>query len=165
MSDDKKMRADSPFAQMDVQSILLDEASNIAVILLANVINEEQIFPIVAGLHGGETIIGIIKEKECVHPLTHDLLIDIIHALQGKVEKVVMDKDMHEDVVSTVHIRKHSQKVFFEARACDALAIALTSNAPVYVRKNQLLTIAEIMKRIRRINDQKFCAWLNALNG
>jgi len=149
---------------MEVQSILLDDSSRIAVILLASVTNEEQIFPIVANLHGGETIIGIIKEQECSHPLTHDLLIDIIHALQGTVEKVVMDKDSNEEVVSTVHISKHAEKSLFEAMACDALAIALTSNAPIYVRKNQLLTMAEIMNRIKQINDQKFHTWLNALS-
>jgi bifunctional DNase/RNase len=154
-----------PFASMEVQSVLLDGESEIAVILLANAINEEEIFPIVTGLYGGERIAGIIKKSQCLRPLTHDLLINIIHTLRGKVEKIVMDKDINEDVVSTIHIGRYAKKVLFEARACDALAIALTSHAPIYVRKSQLLTLSEILERIQHINDQKFLAWLNAFEG
>lgn len=150
---------------MTVQSILLDEASEVSIILLANAINEEQMFPLVTGLRNGETIVGIIKEKQDVSPRTHELLIDIMHTLQGRVERVVMEKDRKEDVVSTVHISRYSKDVSFEAQASDALAIALTSNAPIYVRKSQLLTLSEILKRIQRIHDQRFFAWLNTLNG
>lgn len=159
------MSRDATFVQMTVQSILLDEASEVSIILLANAINEEQMFPLVAGLHNGETIVGIIKGKRDVSPRTHELLIDIMHTLQGRVKRVVLDKDRNEDVVSTVHISRHSKEVSFETQASDALVIALTSNAPIYVRKSQLLTLSEILARIQQINDQKFLAWLNAFEG
>lgn len=157
------MRIDSLFAQMEVQSILLDDSSKISVILLTSVTNEEQIFPLVAGIHGGETIAAIIKKKQYASPLTHDLLIDIMHALRGKVEKVVMGKDGNEDVVSTVHLIRCAEKIIIEARACDALALALETDAPIYVRKSQLLTFSEITERIQHIHEERFLAWLNAL--
>jgi hypothetical protein len=145
---------------MDVQSILLDGSSKISVILLANVMNDEQIFPIVTGLPAGEKIAGIIKNRRCISQLTHDLLMDIIQALQGKVEKVVIDKDSNEEVVSIIHLSRQSEKIFIEVQACDALTIALTSQAPMYARKSQLLTLSEILERIQRINDQRFLVWL-----
>lgn len=151
---------DSLFAQMNVQSVLLDGSSMISVILLANVVNEEQIFPIITGLPAGEKIAGIIKNRHCISQLTHDLLIEIIHELQGKVEKVVIDKDSNEEVVSIIQLSTQSEKIYIEVQACDALTIALTSQAPMYARKSHLLTLSEILERIQRINDQRFLAWL-----
>lgn len=156
---------DSLFAQMDVQSILLDGSSKISVILLANVMNEEQIFPIVTGLPAGEKIAGIIKNRQCISQITHDLLIDIIQVLQGKVEKVVIGKDSNEEVVSVIQLSRQSEKIFLEVQASDALTIALTSQVPMYARKSQLLTLSEILERIQRINDQRFLAWLKDFGG
>ena len=48
-------------AEMKVQKILLDKENNVSLVFLANVDDEDQIFPIVAGIDRANGILQIIK--------------------------------------------------------------------------------------------------------
>ena len=159
------MRRDKhSFVKMKVKKILFDKESNVSLVFLANVHDEEQVFPIVTGIGGKQNIIQIIKGIPFFRPLTHDLLNTIIMTLEGTVSHVIIDKLDNDDVVATVHIKTHHKEISVESQASDAIAIALKAKTPIYTAKDLLIRNSEIQEGIDEINDREFHEWLNRLD-
>jgi bifunctional DNase/RNase len=150
--------------EMKIQKILFDEENSISLIFLANIYDEEQVFPIVTGICGTKNIIEIIKGTPFPRPLTHDLLNTIITTLEGTVSYVIIDKLGNDDVVATVHLKRQQKEISIESQACDAIAVALKSQTPIYITKDVLLRYSEIMDGINEINEQEFYEWLNTID-
>lgn len=151
-------------AEMKVQKILLDKENNVSLVFLANVDDEDQIFPIVAGIDRANGILQIIKNIPTSRPLTPDLLNTIITKLEGTVSHVIIDKVEHDDVVATVHLKRREKEISVESQACDAIAVALRAKIPIYTTKDLLIRYSEIMEGIDKNNDWGFYDWLDRLN-
>ena len=151
-------------AEMKVQKILLDKENDVSLIFLANLDDEDQIFPIVAGIERANSILQIIKNIPFSRPLTHDLLNTIITTLEGTVSHVIIDKIENDDVVATVHLKRRGKEISVESQACDAIAVALKAKIPIYTTKDLLVRYSEIMEGINEGNDQGFYDWLDKLN-
>ena len=159
------MRRDrNSLVEMKVQKILFDKENNVSLVFLANVHDEEQVFPIVTGIGGTKNIIQIIQGTPFFRPLTHDLLNTIITTLEGTVSHVIIDKLDNDDVVATVHIKNKQKEISIESQASDAIAIALKAQTPIYTAKDLLIRNSEIQEGINEINDQEFYEWLNRLD-
>jgi bifunctional DNase/RNase len=159
------MRRDKhSFVKMKVQKILLDKENNVSLIFLANVHDEEQVFPIVTGIGGTNNIIQIIQGTQFFRPMTHDLLNTIITTLEGTVSHVIIDKRDNDDVVATVHIETQHKEISVESQASDAIAVALKAQTPIYTAKDLLIRNSEIQEGIDQINDREFHEWLNRLD-
>jgi bifunctional DNase/RNase len=150
--------------EMKIQKILFDQENSISLIFLANIFDEEQVFPIVTGICGTKSIIEIIKGTPFPHPLTHDLLNNVITTLGGKVLHVMIDKLDNDDVVATVHLKRQEKEISIESQACDAIAVALKAQTPIYITKDVLMRYSEIMDEINEINEQDFCEWLSNID-
>ena len=75
-------------------------------------------------------------------PLTHDLMIDTIAALEAKIERVVIDDFNEPDIFyAQIQLYRQPRKFFIDARPSDVVALALKSNAPIFVAKR-------LMKRV-----------------
>ncbi|MFZ8834198.1 MAG: bifunctional nuclease family protein [Candidatus Caldipriscus sp.] len=71
-------------------------------------------------------------------PLTHNLLVNILETLGAKVERVVIN-DLIESTFYARIILNHGEKTYsIDARPSDSIAIALLSNAPIYVSSHVL---------------------------
>jgi bifunctional DNase/RNase len=152
------------FAEMKVQKILLDEENSVSLVFLANIDDEDQIFPIVTGIGKANNILQIIKNIPFSRPLTYDLLDTIITKLEGTVSCVIIDKVKNDDVVATVHLKRQEKEISIESQACDAIAVALKAKIPIYTTKDLLVRYSEIMEGINEGNDQGFYDWLDKLN-
>lgn len=67
-------------------------------------------------------------------PITHDLMVDTIRELGGKLERVEINRVDAPIFYATVVLAdqdSHEKRV--DARPSDALALAVRSNAPIYV--------------------------------
>jgi bifunctional DNase/RNase len=151
-------------AEMKVQKILLDKENNVSLVFLANIDDEDQIFPIVTGIGRANSILQIIKNIPFSRPLTHDLLNTIITKLEGTVSYVIIDKIENDDVVATVYLKRQEKEISIESQACDAIAVALKAKIPIYTTKNLLVRYSEIAKGINEGNAQGFYDWLERLN-
>ena len=83
---------------------------------------------------------SILIGKEVVilpRPLTHDLLLDILHEMKLHLERV----EVHEIKDSTFHARLHitrkefpdMEPLIMDSRSSDALALAVRAKCPVFV--------------------------------
>jgi len=144
---------------------MIEKSSDVSLVFLENVKNEGQVFPILIGNFGAQAIIQIIQGVKCHRPLTHDLIKDIIHKLKGKIVDVVIDTIEEEDILATIHLISRGREIGIESRACDAIALALKSKAPIYTTKSLLSKVSDAMDKIEITNiDQEFSEWLDSID-
>lgn len=79
-----------------------------------------------------------LEGKRFSRPLTHDLVDQIIRRLNGKLMKVQIDALNNDTFHGTLYMKVKTEVVQIDARASDALALALGSHAPIYVRDTVL---------------------------
>lgn len=71
-------------------------------------------------------------------PNTHDLAQRVIHGLRGEVERVVVTELRDGTYYALVTLRTDGERVEIDARPSDAIALALRSGAPIFVRERLL---------------------------
>ena len=75
-----------------------------------------------------------LDAEDIGRPLTHDLMLDVIEELGGRVERVVVSAIVESTYIAELHINTpRGEDVVIDARPSDALALASRTNAPVEV--------------------------------
>lgn len=92
--------------------------------------------------------IGVVLENlQTKRPLTHDLLLSGFRALGGSLDYVylhTLEKDVY---LASIHLRDSQQQpVLLDARASDAIAIALKEKVSIYTNEAVLLAAASQME-------------------
>ncbi len=110
------------------------------------ILKEEEglrILPIVVGDDQALAIHLGYEGLPAPRPLTHDLLAQILKAVETQVEKIVIT-DLREGTYYAEVVLRHAQKTHqIDARPSDAIALALRANAPIYCRPHLLHQQAE----------------------
>ena len=115
-----------------VERVGLD-ANNMPVVLLEEK-GGSRWLPIWIGSAEAQSIAISIEELDSPRPNSHDLARSVIDGLHGKLERVVVTDLRESTYYATLTIRSGSQRVEIDARPSDAIAIALRSGAPIFVR-------------------------------
>jgi bifunctional DNase/RNase len=101
---------------------------------------EKKVLPIYIGASEAFSIQTALDNTPYPRPLTHDLFLNILENTGLQIEKIVID-DLSEGVFfSRLIIRRNGDNVEFDARPSDCIALAVRTNAPVYVSKNVMET-------------------------
>ena len=100
--------------------------------------DEEVLLPVGVGLPEAVSIFGRLEHKTAPRPMTHDLLDNVVEALGAEVIRVQID-DLKDGVfIGTVFLKGKGQNaeiVALDARASDAVAVALSASAPIFVAR------------------------------
>lgn len=109
--------------------------------------NEEQrILPIYIGAAEAFSIQTALEKMPYQRPLTHDLLISILNELKYKIKKVMID-DLDKGVFfARIVVKRNGNEHKFDARPSDSLALAIRSEAPVYVA-SEVMKSASVDKK------------------
>ena len=92
------------------------------------------LLPIWLGESEAATISLRTAEQTAPRPLTHDLLDQVIAALGGRVTEVRLDSLDERTFTAQVSLRtKKGKTVVLDARASDAIALALGHGVPIWV--------------------------------
>ncbi len=96
-------------------------------------IEKTRLVPIWIGVNEGNAIALEMQGEKFPRPLTHDLMVDMIEALGGEIEKVVVSDLRDNSYFAVIHV-KHGNKVLeIDARPSDSLALAVRVNCPIFV--------------------------------
>ena len=83
--------------------------------------------------------IGVALEGQAhLRPMTHDLLINVIHALDSTVERVVIDRVKDSTFFATVYLNRAGESINLDARPSDSIALAVREDAPLFVDEDVL---------------------------
>ena len=119
--------------KVELSRIIIDEKRQDQVIVLKEKNGERQI-PIVIGFMEASSIKIKISGVDVPRPMTHDLLLQIIEAMGGRLEKIVIDKLVNNTFYAKLELKTKSGEVkVIDARPSDSIALAVRSKAPMYV--------------------------------
>jgi bifunctional DNase/RNase len=67
--------------------------------------------------------------------MTHDLLRNVIHQFGGTVKRVVVTELRDNTFYAVIEILLNDQPILIDSRPSDAIALALRTDCPIFVRE------------------------------
>jgi len=108
-------------------------------ILLRDLQDERQL-PIFIHATEAEAIATELQGHKPPRPLTHDLLKNVIAALGGRLEYVLIN-DLRDNVFYAVlHVVVDGRTIDIDARPSDSIALAVRAGVPIYVSDEIMAT-------------------------
>jgi len=131
---------------VNVKGVAYDGSGN-PIILLTDQ-EEERVLPIWVGLLEAHSIAIALENVVMPRPLTHDLLRNICDRLGAKISRVVITDLRENTFYAEIHLHLAGQEMIIDSRPSDAVAIALRTDAPVFLTEkltSQMLLIKELV--------------------
>src|SRR5947207_10219498 len=108
--------------KVELSRIIIDEKRQDQVIVLKEKDGERQI-PIVIGFMEASSIKIKISGVDVPRPMTHDLFLQVIEALGGKLQKVLIDKMVNNTFYAKLELMTQSGEIkYIDARPSDSIA-------------------------------------------
>jgi bifunctional DNase/RNase len=123
--------------RMDLAQIRISETHDQQVIVLRER-NGSRILQIVIGLTEALAIDRRVKRVQLQRPMTHDLLGNVIEALSGELEKVVVNDLQDHTFYAKLVVRQQGELVEVDSRPSDAIALGVGHDVPLYVEDHVL---------------------------
>jgi len=132
--------------EMELNKIVIDEKRHDQLIVLKEK-KGSKILPIVIGLAEASAIKLKISGFVPPRPLTHDLLADTIAHLEGKIEKIIIDKLEENTFHAKIVLKTASGETKnIDARPSDSIALAVRAHAPIFV-EDEIIKKSEIFNQ------------------
>ena len=93
----------------------------------------DDVLPISVGLEEAASIARGLEATDAGRPLTHDLLLDVVEELGGRLSRVVVSDVVEDTYVADLHLQTPRREVIVDARPSDSLALAARTNAPIEI--------------------------------
>ncbi|RRJ33507.1 bifunctional nuclease family protein [Halocatena pleomorpha] len=95
--------------------------------------DETDLLPIFIGFSEATSIVRGLDADTIGRPLTHDLLLDGIEELGGRVDRVAITAVEDGTYFADLHLDTPRESVVIDSRPSDALALAARTNAPIEI--------------------------------
>ena len=118
--------------RMKVEGLLFDPRSNMYILLLKEVDGNETL-PIWIGKPEADSIALALGKVATPRPLTHDLVRNILDALEVRVMRIVITQIMDNTYYALIYMNDGTRELPIDSRPSDAIAVALRTKAPIYV--------------------------------
>src|ERR1700723_2251919 len=117
--------------EVRIRGLMMDPATNMTIVVLKDVASDP-VMPIWVGIFEANAIAIEIEKVAAPRPMTHDLTRNLIHSLNGQLERVVITELRDDTFYATLWVRQDDQPVTIDARPSDAIALALRADCPTY---------------------------------
>lgn len=118
-----------------IQISLLVSSHRIVVLKQAEA---ERYLPIWIGPCEAEAISVGVKGIDVLRPLTHDLIVNILDALDADLQYIYINDLAENTFFATLVVEVAGAEVEIDARPSDAIAVAVRTGVPIYVSENVL---------------------------
>jgi bifunctional DNase/RNase len=132
---------------MDIRRVVPDEQFTLArnVVLLQETGGQERIVGIWIGSIEGEAILILLESVEVPRPLTFNFAINLLEAAGGQLREVRVNRLVDKTFLAETIIQTpDGQERVVDARPSDAIALALTRNAPIRVAEAVMSEAAQL---------------------
>ena len=131
--------------QVELTKIIIDEKRQDQIIVLKEKSGERQI-PIIIGFMEASAIKMKISGIEVPRPLTHDLLVNVISAMDAQVTRLIIDKLETNTFFAKIEIKRPGAEARpVDCRPSDGIAVAVRVKCPIFVDED-VLNKASMMK-------------------
>ncbi len=121
--------------RVTVERVTLDTSTSRFVVILKEE-NKNRWLPIVVGSSEAQAIALQLENISPPRPLTHDLIRNLLETLDAKIERIVVNDLRDNTYFALLGLRMQGEFRNIDARPSDAIALALRSEAPIYVDGN-----------------------------
>jgi len=132
---------------MMISSVNMDPITNSPIIILKE-IEGEQTLPIWVGLLEATAIASEMEGVKFSRPMTHDLLRNIMDKMDVKVNKIEICDLKDNTYYALIHLTKNGESISIDSRPSDAIALAIRTEAPIFVSD-------EVLKKSKQIEAAK----------
>ncbi len=105
----------------------------------------KRILPISIGMFEAQAIARALEGVDIGRPLTHDLIVNIIRELGGTLEKVIINDLIDGTFYARLIVKTDEKLHSIDARPSDSIAIAILSDAPIFVSSKVMDEAGEIL--------------------
>jgi bifunctional DNase/RNase len=118
--------------QVEIDSIRVSLMSQHRIVILKEV-DSERFLPIWIGPYEAEAITVSLQQMEVARPLTHDLLRNVLKALEAEVVSINIIELRENVFYARIMLNVNGREIGIDSRPSDALALAVRVKVPVYV--------------------------------
>ncbi len=118
---------------MKVRTVAMDQQMNPVVLLVDKA--ETLALPIWIGTPEAQSIALELQGVHMPRPMTHDLIRQILTQLTVSVTRIVVTDIQNGTYFAEIHLRSNGTDVVVDSRPSDAIALALRTEAPIYVEE------------------------------
>jgi bifunctional DNase/RNase len=111
----------------------VDLQSNTPVLLLQETDGEGRTLPIFIGSPEATAIAYALQGVSMPRPLTHDLMKDMLGALDINLERVIITELRGSTYFAELHLLRGSERTVVSSRPSDAVAVAVRTETPLFV--------------------------------
>jgi uncharacterized protein len=123
--------------RMEIKGLMLDPSTNNPIVILQEAAGERQL-PIWIGVFEANAIALNLDGFQPPRPMSHDLLRTTIEVLGGEVERIVISDLRDSTFYALIHVNQAGEARSLDARPSDAIALAVRTQAPIFVAEEVL---------------------------
>ena len=120
--------------EMKVSGLTIDPITNTPIVILKD-LQESKAIPIWIGLFEASAIATEMEKISFARPMTHDLLNEVLKALDVRVTRVEINDLRNNTFFANIYMVKEGRDYTIDSRPSDALALALRAHAPIFVEE------------------------------
>lgn len=119
--------------EVRLSAVRVDLQSNTPVLLLTEADGSGRTLPIFIGAPEATAIAFAIQGVATPRPMTHDLMRDMLDALDTHLERVVITELRSATYFAELHLKRGNASMTVSSRPSDAVALAARTGSPLYV--------------------------------
>jgi bifunctional DNase/RNase len=147
---------------MSIKGLMLDPVSNSPIVVLKDE-HEKLFLPIWVGIFEANAIALQLEHVDTPRPMTHDLLKNMIGELDAHVTRVVINDLRDSTFFAQIRVVVGGAKTLeIDARPSDAIALALRTEAPIFVAQ-EVLDQAQTITPDAEDQDERVKKWFENL--
>jgi hypothetical protein len=107
-------------------------------------LEDKDVLPIWIGLLEASSIATALENINTPRPMTHDLVKNILDNLGVKIVRVEVNDLKDNTYYALLHLEVDNKRLVVDSRPSDAIAIALRTNAPIFVEESVIKKSAKV---------------------
>ena len=121
----------SSLVETKVKTLVVDPATQAPVVVLETV-TDKKLLPIWIAAPEARAIALALENVKLPRPLTHDLIGNLLQALDAKLKRAVISELRNDTFIAFLSLESRGKEVQIDSRPSDAIAIALRMKAPIF---------------------------------
>ncbi len=149
--------------EMTIKGLMVDPVTNMPIVILRDK-DGQRVLPIWVGSFEANAIALQIENVPTPRPMTHDLLRNVIHDLNGDIQKIVVCDLKDNTFYALIYLAVNGEVVAVDSRPSDAIALALRVKAPIFVEES-VIDNAKTSDLVKGTGDsEQLEQWLESLD-
>ena len=148
--------------EVRIRGLMMDPVTNMPIVILKD-INGDAILPIWVGVYEANAIALEIEKVQTPRPMTHDLIKNVLVGLHTVVRKVVVTELKEDTFYALIWLERNGSTVTIDSRPSDALALALRTDAPIFVEEDVLKSSRLANTVAEKVGTEELRRWLENL--